>query len=134
MDVVERVKSVVKSEDVRDNMEHFTKSVDLYELARYETPSAVSERLGDGFSTLALRSDMGATIDTILTDEDSCKYPLLVTDNVPRTMPSIHEHIGEGTHGHVYSIVSRFGNMAVKFQNHSSGDGRVFSPGNGSMD
>lgn len=55
---------------------------------------------------------MGVTIDTILAqDGDSCEYPLVVTNDVPQIMPRIHEHIGEGTHGHVYSMATHFGNI-----------------------
>lgn len=118
-----------------DNMKNFTEAVNMYEPSGFGTPLDVTDRLSVDFSCLVHKDEETCTtIDTTMTElEEVARYPLLGTRCETRLMPNITQHIGEGTTGHVYSIVTRFGPVAVKFQEHSSGTGQVFTPGNGSM-
>ena len=117
-----------------DDMKNFTEAVNMYDPAGFDTPPDVTGRLIADFSSLVHKAETSTAIGTIMTDvEEEGRYPLLGTKSESRLMPSINEHIGEGTTGHVYSIATRFGPMAVKFQEHSSGSGQAFVPGNGSM-
>lgn len=134
--ILDNVKNMMVREGPPDNMENFTTAVNFYETSGFATPSIVADSLGGEFSSLVHKEEMETMIDTmVLADGESGKYPLLGTSCVPRIMPNIHEHIGEGTTGHVYSMATQCGPMAVKFQKHSSEYGkRSFVPGNGCMD
>lgn len=136
MSVLEKVKGKMACDVPDDSMENFTKVNDFYESSGFVTPHNVAESVGGGFSSLVRRDEMDSMIDTMLPEDgESGEYPLLGTNCVPKIMPDIHEHIGEGTTGHVYSMLTRRGPMAVKFQKHSSEYGKTpFVPGNASMD
>ena len=126
--------SMLTCTSTEDNMVKFTRSVNLYEGPGLHTPRKVENVLGTAFSTLVYKAEMDKVIATMLVDaETSGTYPLLGTKCVPRLMPNLDEHIGEGTVGHVYSQLTSIGPIAVKFQEHSSGSNRSFQPGN-SMD
>ena len=45
------------------------------------------------------------------------------TGCVPRIVPNLTSHIGQGTTGKIYSMVSEHGPVAIKFQEHSMGHG-----------
>lgn len=119
---------------MEDQMYKFTQCVNTYDLSGYETPSVLFDKIGDDFSSLVYKHEDDVTIDTIVYDDMSRgMYPLLGNNCLSRKMPNIHEHIGEGTTGHVYSMVGKHGPVAVKFQEHSSGSPCSFTPGNGNM-
>ncbi|CAM9531221.1 unnamed protein product [Pylaiella littoralis] len=101
---------------IKNNMNNFTIAKNLYDDSGYETPSSILDVVKNDFSSLERNQDIDTVIDTMIIEEDVAKYPILES----RYMPAIHEHIGEGTTGHVYSMSTVIGPVAVKFQNHSS--------------
>lgn len=131
MDILGTVKSMMGCAGDIDNMTKFTETVDFYSSTGLSVPIIISKNNDETLSALVKRKDMYDFVRTIvIEDMGSCQYPLLGSKYVP----NIDEHIGEGTTGHIYSMVTRRGQLAVKFQNHSKGTGRPFRPGDGSMD
>ena len=109
------------------NMDNFTIVKDMYTTSKLIPPRKLSFEGGD-LSTLV---DIGESKRLYsLVEEDLVPYPLMGETFLPR----LDEHIGEGTHGHIYSLKGNNGVNAVKFQLHSYGSGVKFAPGNGTMD
>lgn len=120
--------------DESDGMNKFTKCIDMYSKASLELPEKVSNSIGDSFSTLVNYEELSDLIP--LQDEEVAPYPLKDTKCVPRIYPCINHHLGEGTYGHVYSMLANTDDkyVAVKFQQHVDKDKGVFKAGPGSMD
>lgn len=123
--------------ETSDDMMNVTVATDMCGGEGLETPSHVSNAIGhERFIIPRTRKKLTHTvIDTMLHETESAgTQSLLGTQCEPRLTPNLHEHIGEGTTGHVYSEVTREGQVAVKFQRHSSGSEKdIFAPGPGSM-
>ena len=122
-----------------DPMDPFTRVVDLYTSSNVTPPETIVNLLREEKSHLSrlVRSEEVKEILSIMEDEhEGATYPLKHTGCVSMLIPHFVCHLGEGTYGHVYSMVSESyrEEIAVKFQEHSEGSGNMFVTGPGGED